>query len=262
MNMIEDKKIANKAAVNDRSAVVNGQMVKNRSPATNSMITVTGLKRIHMLGNVAVPALRGINLEIKKGEFVAIMGKSGSGKSTLLHILGLLDEPTEGKVFIEGLDTFTLPPKRRTEFRLKEFGYIFQEYALMKELTAFENVLLPAMMHAGLEELEYRKKAKALLEEVGLGKRMHHLPSELSGGEQQRVAIARALINDPKIIFADEPTANLDYKMSHDVTALLRMLNQKFKKTIVMVTHERSLGMKADRIIWLMDGQIVQKAYH
>jgi putative ABC transport system ATP-binding protein len=223
------------------------------------MITIKNLKKTYIMGKVYVHALRGISLDIKKGEFVSIMGASGSGKSTLLHIMGLIDEPTEGKVFIEGVDTFSLSHKKRTEFRLHEFGFIFQEYALMRELTAFENVYLPAMMNP--DEAKYKKRAQRLLEDVGLGERLHHLPSEMSGGEQQRVAVARALINYPKIIYADEPTANLDWKKSLEIVGLLRKLNKKYKQTIVMVTHERSLGKKADRTIWLRDGLITKKPY-
>lgn len=225
------------------------------------MITARKLTKTYVMGKVHVPALRGVDIDVKKGEFVSIMGASGSGKSTLLHLLGLLDEPTSGAIQIEGKNVLSFVPNMKTEFRLHEFGYVFQEYALVRELTALENVLLPAMMKS-LGNSEQKKKAEDLLEHVGLGDRLDHLPFELSGGEQQRVAVARALINDPKIIFADEPTANLDSRMSFEIVQLLRELNRKFKQTIVMVTHERSLGKKADRTIWLKDGLVVKKAYY
>ncbi|MBW2997483.1 ABC transporter ATP-binding protein [Candidatus Woesearchaeota archaeon] len=225
------------------------------------MITARKLTKTYVMGKVHVPALRGVDIDVKRGEFVAIMGASGSGKSTLLHLLGLLDEPTSGKIQIEGKNVLSFTPKGRTDFRLHEFGYVFQEYALVRELTALENVYLPAMMKS-LGNSDQKENAKKLLKQVGLGDRLNHLPFELSGGEQQRVAVARALINNPKIIFADEPTANLDSKMSFEIIHLLRDLNRKFKQTIVMVTHERSLGSKADRTIWLRDGKVTKKAYY
>jgi len=224
------------------------------------MFVVKNLKKTYIAGKVRIPALRGLSFKVKRGEFLAIMGASGSGKSTLLHLMALLDRPTGGKVFLEGLDLHSLSQKEQTEFRLKEFGYIFQNFALVRELTALENVYLPAMMNQG-KERAYKQKAKKLLEEVGLGNRLHHLPSELSGGEQQRVAIARALINEPQVIFADEPTANIDSKKSLEVVNLLRRLNKEYKQTIIMVTHERPLGKKADRILWLRDGRVVRKPY-
>ncbi|MBU0461097.1 MAG: ABC transporter ATP-binding protein [Nanoarchaeota archaeon] len=224
------------------------------------MILVKGLKKTYIMGKVSVPALKGISFEVGKGEFIAIMGKSGSGKSTLLHLLGLLDNPTDGNVYLDGEDIHLMKDWEKSHYRLTKMGYIFQEYALVAELTALENVYLPAMM-LGSDHVGYKKKAIEVLQRVGLGDRLHHLPSELSGGQQQRVAIARALINNPKILFADEPTANLDTQMSAEIVDLLRELNRKYKQTIVMVTHELSIGKQADRTIWLKDGLITKKAY-
>lgn len=186
---------------------------------------------------------------------MAIMGRSGSGKSTLLHQLGLLDTPTSGEIHIDGINVLKLSEKQKTFFRLNDLGYVFQEYALLAELTALETVFLPLMMQ-GVGKEEYIKRAKEVLEKVGLGKRLDHLPSELSGGEQQRVAIARALVNNPKIIFADEPCANLDSESSEVVLNLLKDLNEKMGQTIIMVTHESEDKRYVDRTIWLKDGTI------
>ena len=180
------------------------------------MIQVQDLKRSYIMGKVEVHALKGVSFEIEQGEFVAIMGPSGSGKSTLLHQLGLLDTPTSGKILIDGVDVLRLSDREKTIYRLTQLGYVFQDYAILPELTAAENVYLPAMVQGKSKEL-YLRSSRELLETVGLGDRLHHLPQELSGGEQQRVAIARALINKPKILFADEPCANLDTESSRHI---------------------------------------------
>lgn len=220
------------------------------------MIKVENLKKIYP-GKVPTSALKGVSFEVKSGEFVAIMGRSGSGKSTLLHQLGLIDTPTEGKILIDNVDVLGLSEAEKTLFRLRSLGYVFQEYALISELTALENVHLPAHTLNGSkngdEDLE---RAKNLLETVDLEDRLHHYPSELSGGEQQRVAIARALVNQPKILFADEPTANLDSASSKTVLELFRKLNKGFGQTIVMITHELEDEKYVDRVIWLKDGLI------
>lgn len=200
-------------------------------------------------------ALKGISFEVKNGEFIAIMGRSGSGKSTLLHQLGLIDVPTGGKIYLDNADVTVLSEEERTRYRLEYLGYVFQEYALIIEFTALENVYLPAMAF-GKNKEEYTKRALELLTLVGLGERADHYPNELSGGEQQRVAIARALINNPKILFADEPTANLDTISSKVVLELFRKLNKELKQTIVMVTHEPEDKKYVHRIIWLHDGLI------
>ncbi len=218
-----------------------------------TIIRTENLERVYISGVVKTYALRDISIEIKEGEFVAIMGKSGSGKSTLLHQLGLLDKPTKGSLSIDGHDVINISEKERTRFRLNELGYVFQSYNLIPELTAIENVYITPMAR-NMKKEEYESMAEEVLTAVGLEDRMHHYPSELSGGQQQRVSIARALVNKPKILFADEPTANLDSASSEDVINLFRKFNQEIGQTIVMVTHELEEGEKADRIIWVKDG--------
>ena len=219
------------------------------------MIQVKDLKRTYVVGKVEVYALRGVSFGVEKGEFLAIMGPSGSGKSTLLHQLGLLDTPTSGEIVIDGVDVIGLSEHERTIFRLNQLGYVFQEYAILPELTALENVYLPSMM-MGKKRERYLKSSTDILETVGLGDRLHHLPRELSGGEQQRVAVARALVNKPKILFADEPCANLDTESSRQILELFKKLNKELGQTIVMVSHEEWHKKYVDRIIYLKDGMI------
>ena len=216
------------------------------------MIFVEKLEKIYQ-GRVPTPALRGVSFEILKGEFVAIMGRSGSGKSTLLHQLGLLDNPTSGEIVIDGVHVLALSESAKASFRLHSLGYVFQEYALISELTALENVNLPAR---AAENGVGGARAQELLGLVDLADRLHHYPDELSGGEQQCVAIARALVNQPKIIFADEPTANLDSVSAKMVLELFRKLNRDFGQTIVMVTHEPDDMKYVNRVIWLKDGLV------
>jgi len=216
------------------------------------MISVENIVKTYP-GEVPTQALKGVSLKIAKGEFVALMGRSGSGKSTLLHQLGLLDMPTSGGVQIDKLDVLTLSDAQRTRFRLQHLGYVFQEYALIAEFTAVENVYLPALAFG---DSGGKERATQLLGVVGLGDRMNHYPSELSGGEQQRVAIARALINNPKVLFADEPTANLDTASSDVVFRLFQKLNKELKQTILVITHEPEDKQYVDRVIWLKDGLI------
>ncbi len=218
------------------------------------IVEAKGLKKVFG-GEVPVEALKDVDLQIGEGEFVGIMGPSGSGKSTLLHMLALLDDPTAGKIIVDGADIAKLSSMQKTNFRLNKLGYVFQEYALLPELNALENVCLPLMM-LGAPAMEYRKVAMEMMETVGLGKRAKHLISQMSGGEQQRVAIARALVNKSKILFADEPCANLDTKNSGIVMNLLRQLCDQKKQTIIMVTHEPEHMQFADRIIWIKDGMI------
>jgi len=203
----------------------------------DTIIATRNLSRTYTMGKVQVQALNNVTLDIRRGEFAAIMGKSGSGKSTLLHQLGLLDTPTEGEITIDGIEISGLSESEKTRFRLEKFGYVFQEYAILPEMTALENVYLPAMA-LGLSRDECVTKGMDALEKVGLVARADHRPREMSGGEQQRVAIARALINKPKILFADEPTANLDSTSSKQILKLFRELNRDIGQTILMVTHE------------------------
>ncbi|MCK5211433.1 ABC transporter ATP-binding protein [Candidatus Parcubacteria bacterium] len=218
------------------------------------IIKIKNLKRVYE-GRVPTQALKGVDIEIEKGEFVAIMGRSGSGKSTLLHQLGLLDDPTFGEIIIDGVDVLGLTSRQQTHFRLTKLGYVFQEYALLPELTALESVYLP-LMKQGIKKVEYIKRATDVLAKVGLEERLHHLPRELSGGEQQRVAIARAIVNNPKILFADEPCANLDSESSETVLKLFQKLNKELGQTIVMVTHEPEDKKYVERVISLKDGLI------
>jgi len=215
------------------------------------LLELEGVKKIYYMGNIEVPALRGVDLNIDRGEFVAIMGPSGSGKSTMLNMLGLLDSPTSGKIVIDSVDVSSLDENGRADFRLRKLGFVFQFFSLLMELKAVENVALPMIM----DEKKF-DRASVLLDLVGMGDRLEHYPSELSGGQQQRVAIARALANEPAILLADEPTANLDTESSNQIVDLFRELNNK-GQTIIMVTHEPDIGAKADRIIRLKDGQIV-----
>lgn len=217
------------------------------------MIDVSDLKKIYRMGVVEVAALRGVSLQIDKGEFVGIMGPSGSGKSTLLHQLGLLDTPSSGRILINGTEVTRLDDNGRTRFRLMHLGYVFQDYALVSELNVLENVAIPAITR-GRPLPECYAAAAVMLEKVGLEKRLDHLVYELSGGEQQRVSIARALVNKPAIVFADEPCANLDTENSRTVLELFRSVNRDLGQTIVMVSHEPWHQEYFDRIIFIRDG--------
>ena len=217
------------------------------------IIKADNIGKVYDNGKIKTVALKDVSLEIKEGEFVAIMGPSGSGKSTILHQLGLLDNPTNGKLVIDNNNVLELNEEEKTRFRLENLGYVFQSYNLLPELTTIENVYITAMA-LGIKKDEYIKNATEILKNVGLENRESHFPQELSGGQQQRVSIARALVNKPKILFADEPTANLDRESSNNVVNLFRKLNKDFNQTIVMVTHELDEGEKADRIIWVKDG--------
>ncbi|MEO2117254.1 MAG: ABC transporter ATP-binding protein [Methanocaldococcus sp.] len=220
------------------------------------MIKAKNVWKIYGSGEAKTIALKNINVEIKEGEFVMIMGPSGCGKSTLLNILGLLDTPTKGEVYYKGRKTSLMSENERAVFRRKVSGFIFQQFHLIKTLTALENVELPMMLDEK-DKIYRRKRAKKLLEMVGLGDRLNHYPHQLSGGQQQRVAIARALANNPKIIFADEPTGNLDSKSGLTVMNILKELNEK-GITIVMVTHDQELMKYASKIIKLKDGEVIE----
>ena len=199
--------------------------------------------------------LKGVHLEVKKGEIVAIIGKSGAGKTTLLQIIGTLDRPTKGEVLIDGTNVFTLGEKELAAFRNRHIGFIFQFHQLLPEFTALENVCIPAMI-AREKESDYKPRAEQLLRDLGLGERMNHKPNELSGGETQRVAAARALMMQPSIILADEPTGSLDEKNKKELSELLIHLRQEYGQTILLVTHDKELASIADRIIEIKDGRI------
>lgn len=224
------------------------------------ILEAKGIKKTYRMGKVLVPALQGVSLEVEEGEFVAIFGPSGSGKSTLLHILGGLDRPDEGDVYIDGTSLSTLDGNKLAEVRLRKIGFVFQFFNLLPRLTGLRNVELPLIL-ADVPEEESVRKAKDVLTLVGLADRVNHRPSELSGGEQQRLAIARSLINDPKIVLADEPTGNLDTATGWEIVSLMRRLNEEKEQTFVVVTHDSNIAETANRIIHLKDGLIeaVQK---
>lgn len=217
------------------------------------MIEARNLRKIYRMGSVEVAALRGVSLTIDAGEFVGIMGPSGSGKSTLLHQLGLLDTPTSGSIVISGTDVSGLDDEERTLFRLMHLGYVFQDYALVTDLDVLENVAMPAIAQGRPLDESYAA-ARDVLERVGLGRRLHHLIGELSGGEQQRTSVARALVNTPAILFADEPCANLDSGNSRVILDLFRDINRYLGQTVVMVSHEPWHMDYFDRIVFLKDG--------
>jgi len=220
------------------------------------MLKAENLYKIYKDGKINLEVLKGVNLEVKSGEALCIIGPSGAGKSTLLHLLGGLDEPSKGKVFFEGEELYRIPEEQRAKIRNERIGFVFQFYHLLPEFSALENVLLPALINA-TAFLEAKKRAEELLRMVGLQARMKHKPSQLSGGEQQRVAVARTLINDPDIIFCDEPTGNLDSQQGRQIVELLCNLNQEQGKTLVIVSHEESIAKMANRIIHIRDGRLV-----
>ncbi len=230
-------------------------MVEHPIDKKKYIIQLEDVWKIYQMDSVQVPALRGVHLDVRRGEFLVILGPSGSGKSTLLNMIGSLDLPTKGKIFLDGRNIATLPESILAQLRGKKIGFVFQTFNLIPSLSALENVMLP-MTFQGVSREERIKKAESLLRKVNLEHRIHHLPSELSGGERQRVAMARALINNPEVILADEPTGNLDSKSGIEIVQLLRQLNKE-GKTIIMITHERPLAKYADRICLLSDGKIM-----
>lgn len=218
------------------------------------IIQTTNLKRFFQVGSEKVEALKGINLSVEKGEFLSIMGPSGSGKTTLMNIIGCLDTPSDGEYFLNNKLVNNLDDDELANIRNKEIGFVFQSFHLLGKNSALNNVLLP-MKYAGIKEDEAIFRAKDVLEKVGLTDRINHSPSELSGGQQQRVAIARALVNKPSIIFADEPTGNLDSQTGTDVMNLFKELNDQ-GQTIILITHEEDIAMQSNRIINIRDGLI------
>lgn len=221
------------------------------------MIEVVDLKKYYRMGPVLVKALNGISLRIEDGEFMSVMGPSGSGKSTLLNILGALDKPTSGTVYFDGIDLARVDESVLYQLRRKKVGFIFQSFNLIPTLSALENVLIP-LVPTRISKTGRYKRAKELLETVGLGDRVLHKPSEMSGGEQQRVAVARALVNRPSLVLADEPTGNVDSKTGAEIIRLLRDLNQNMGTTLVVVTHDPEIGKLTERVIRLKDGEIVE----
>jgi len=219
------------------------------------MIVAQGLEKTYMSGGRPLPVLTSIDLEVEAESFVAVVGPSGSGKTTLLGLLAGLDEPTRGRVYLDGEDIFALTEDGRAEFRLQRVGFVFQTFYLLPTLTALENVLVPLELRGTAKGLT--GEATALLERVGLGDRLDHFPAQLSGGEQQRVALARAFANRPKILFADEPTGNLDQETGESIVEMLEELNRDARTTLVMVTHDLSLAARAHRIVSLAGGRIV-----
>ena len=230
---------------------------------TEHLIEVGGLTKVYGSGEIAVHALRGIDLLVERGEFAAIMGPSGSGKSTLMNILGCLDRPTAGSYILDDEDVSQLDKDELAGVRNRKIGFVFQSFNLLPRLTALKNLMLPLMyrMEDRLDVEEREERALALLESVGLGDRAHHLPGELSGGQQQRVAIARALINEPSLILADEPTGNLDTASSEEIMRLLHELHEQ-GVTILMVTHEPDIATHAGRVICLRDGRVTADGQH
>jgi len=222
------------------------------------ILKVQGLKKIYGKEGNKVEALKGVDISVNKGEFVAIVGASGSGKSTLLHLLGGLDKPTEGKVIIDGEDIYSYKEEKLAIFRRRKLGFIFQFYNLLPVLDVEENIALPALLDNDKVDKDYLAE---IIKMLGLEDRKHHLPSELSGGQQQRVSIGRALLNKPSIILADEPTGNLDSKNSKEVVELLKFSAKKYNQTLILITHDINIASSADRIITLMDGAIVSNKY-
>lgn len=221
----------------------------------NSLIKLENVWKIYDLGKIRLEVLKNISLAISSGDFVVILGPSGSGKSTLLNLVSCLDVPTKGKIFLEGKDISSLSEDNLAEIRGKKIGFVFQQFNLMPHLTALENVILPTIFQS-MSFDKREKRSRELLFSVGLEKRINHRPAELSGGEKQRVAIARALVNDPEIIVADEPTGNVDSKTGEKIMKTLKDLNEKEKRTIIVVTHDTELKSFANRIIKIKDGEI------
>lgn len=224
-----------------------------------SIIKLENVWKVYEMGHVKVNALQGLDLDVKEGEFLAIMGPSGSGKSTAVNMIGCLDVPTKGKIWLDGHDISKLSESELAQIRGRKIGFIFQQFNLIPTLTALENVMLP-MIFQGIGENERAERAAKLLELVELGDRVHHKPSELSGGQQQRAAIARALANNPEVVIADEPTGNLDSRSGANVLDFLEKLHSKERKTIIMVTHDSNLAGVAERTEFLKDGKTVRSS--
>lgn len=226
--------------------------------ANNALISLEGIQRLYSMGDETIYALRGIDLQIKRNEYVALMGPSGSGKSTLMNLIGCLDSPSSGSYWLNGQDVAGLSDNRLAEIRNREIGFVFQTFNLLPRLTALDNVALP-LVYAGISELERRERAHDVLKQVGLQDRVGHRPNELSGGQRQRVALARALVNKPSLILADEPTGNLDSKTSVEIMEMFASIHA-LGNTIVLVTHEEDIARHAHRMVRLKDGRIESDA--
>src|SRR5512141_1272250 len=223
-----------------------------------AVISVRNLIKTYVVGEVEVRALRGVNLDVEKGEFVAVTGPSGSGKSTFMHIVGCLDRPTSGQYFLDGQDVSKLSKDELASVRNKKIGFVFQGFNLLSRTTALDNVELPLLYNGGskMKMAERHRRAMAALNAVGLSERSHHYPNQLSGGQQQRVAIARALINEPSIILAEEPTGNLDTRTSIEVMGIFQKLNEERGITVLLITHETDIAEYGTRPVWFRDGQV------
>jgi putative ABC transport system ATP-binding protein len=229
--------------------------------AGGALIRVEDLRKSYVVGDVTVHALRGVDLQIEEGSFVAVVGASGSGKSTFMNILGLLDQPTSGHYWLEGADVSGFDRDRRAILRNRTIGFVFQSFNLLPRTSALENVELPLLYNGrSWKTAERHRKARELLELVGLGARAHHTPNQLSGGQQQRVAIARALVNEPELLLADEPTGNLDSRTSVEIMEVLQRLNHERRITIVLITHETDIAEYAERVVGFRDGHVVRDA--
>lgn len=246
--------------MNETGAILTKELckeeTKNQTLDYYTMLKTENLYKIYKDGKINLEVLKGINLEVGKGEVLCIIGPSGAGKSTLLHLLGGLDRPSRGRVYFDGVDLYRTSESQRVKIRNKRIGFVFQFYHLLPEFNALENVALPALIDKARYS-QARKKAIELLELVGLGERISHKPAQLSGGEQQRVAIARTLINSPEVIFCDEPTGNLDSERGSQITQLLRNLNREQGKTLVIVSHDERIASIANRIVHIRDGRLV-----
>ena len=220
-----------------------------------TILETQGLTKIYGSGETAVHALRGVDLTVENGEFVAIVGTSGSGKSTLLHMLGGLDRPTAGKVLVDGQDIFALKDEALTIFRRRRVGFVFQSYNLVPMLSVYENIVLPIQLDGAKVDEDY---VSEVIRTLGLSDRLHSLPNQLSGGQQQRVSIGRALMNAPAVVLADEPTGNLDSKSSREIVELLKVSNEKYGQTLLVITHDESIALQADRILSIEDGKITR----
>ena len=235
--------------------MANEQPRGNVDQGRRTLVRTQQVKKQYIMGEMEVHALRGVDLEIYSGEYMSIMGPSGSGKSTLFNMVGGLDKPTEGKVYIDEVDVAQLDAYELAWLRCRKIGYIFQSFNLIPVMTALENVTLP-MVFAGLTSDEARDKGIDLLKKVGLGDRHSHKPFELSGGQQQRVAVARALANDPAVVLADEPTGNLDLRTGTEIIELLKSMNESSGVTVISATHDHKMLSVSDRVVWIKDGQV------